>query len=223
MRRTARDVEIDGHDRVGAVVDLGVIDVGAAGDRAGADGDDDLRRRRPRRRSSRARARMFSVTGPVTSRPSAWRGEATNWMPKRPRSKTDACQHVDVGLAAVAAAGAHLAQLQRAAEQRAALRRRAPPRGARRRARRPPGRRACAPPGGGRRAKAIAPVGQALAHSVQKRQRPRSTRERPVVRARWRRSGRRRRRPGSPSAQRAASITGRPRKRSGSAGAGPSG
>ncbi len=32
-------------------------------------------------------SRMFSVTGPVISRPSAWRGEATNWMPKRPMSQ----------------------------------------------------------------------------------------------------------------------------------------
>ncbi len=31
-------------------------------------------------------ARMFSETGPVTTMPSAWRGEATNWIPKRPRS-----------------------------------------------------------------------------------------------------------------------------------------
>ena len=30
---------------------------------------------------------MFFGTGPVTSRPSACRGEATNWMPNRPRSK----------------------------------------------------------------------------------------------------------------------------------------
>ena len=30
---------------------------------------------------------MFFVTGPVMSRPSAWRGDATNWMPKRPRSQ----------------------------------------------------------------------------------------------------------------------------------------
>lgn len=29
---------------------------------------------------------MFSVTGPVTTTPSAWRGEATNWIPKRDRS-----------------------------------------------------------------------------------------------------------------------------------------
>src|SRR5215468_8970394 len=31
---------------------------------------------------------MFSLTGPVIRRPSAWRGDATNWMPKRPRSNT---------------------------------------------------------------------------------------------------------------------------------------
>ena len=33
-------------------------------------------------------SRMFSVTGPVIRSPSAWRGDATNWMPKRPRSNT---------------------------------------------------------------------------------------------------------------------------------------
>src|SRR5262250_3189533 len=32
--------------------------------------------------------RIFSVTGPVITTPSACRGEATNWMPNRPRSKT---------------------------------------------------------------------------------------------------------------------------------------
>ena len=31
---------------------------------------------------------MFCVTGPVMSNPSAWRGEATNWMPNRPKSNT---------------------------------------------------------------------------------------------------------------------------------------
>ena len=31
---------------------------------------------------------MFSLTGPVMTKPSACRGEATNWMPNRPRSKT---------------------------------------------------------------------------------------------------------------------------------------
>src|SRR5450759_1816260 len=30
---------------------------------------------------------MFSVTGPVIRRPSAWRGEATYWIPNRPRSQ----------------------------------------------------------------------------------------------------------------------------------------
>jgi len=32
--------------------------------------------------------RMLRLTAPVTTMPSAWRGEATNWMPKRERSKT---------------------------------------------------------------------------------------------------------------------------------------
>src|SRR5574337_981519 len=33
-------------------------------------------------------SRMFAVTGPVISRPSAWRGDATYWIPNRPRSNT---------------------------------------------------------------------------------------------------------------------------------------
>ena len=116
---------------------------------------------------------MFSVTGPVISRPSAWRGEATNWMPNRPRSNDDRAEHVDVGFAAVAAAGAHLAQLERAAEQLPHLlvqrfehRQRLPAR-----------EQVLAPP----RGQAIVlreadrPGGQAPVHSVQNRQRPRSS------------------------------------------------
>ena len=146
---------------------------------------------------------MFSVTGPVTSRPSAWRGEATNWMPKRPRSQHDRRQHVDVGLAAVAAAGAHLAQLERAAEELAALlverRREADglllvddevlPSAAHAR-------------GGSRRRKLIAPVGQASAHSPQKRQRPRSTASSGLERG-SRRSGQASAQLAQPAAQRA--------------------
>jgi hypothetical protein len=35
----------------------------------------------------RSASRMFSLSAPVISRPSAWRGDATNWMPKRLRSQ----------------------------------------------------------------------------------------------------------------------------------------
>ncbi len=45
VRRAAGDVEVDRQHRIGAVVRLRVADVGAAGDRAGADGDHELGRR----------------------------------------------------------------------------------------------------------------------------------------------------------------------------------
>ena len=44
MGRAAGDVQIDRHDAVGAVVDLGVVAERAARDGARADGDHDLRR-----------------------------------------------------------------------------------------------------------------------------------------------------------------------------------
>ena len=63
---------------------------------------------------------MFSVTGPVTTIPSACRGDATNWMPNRPISKTtvprtfrSASRHCT--------AGADLPEFQRAAEEPAHL------------------------------------------------------------------------------------------------------
>ena len=88
MRRTTGDVQVDGQEVADAVVTSGeprngpppmaqapeaITSFGAGSGGVGC--------RAGRRACSR-------VTGPVTSRPSAWRGEATNWMPKRPRSKT---------------------------------------------------------------------------------------------------------------------------------------
>ena len=45
MRRTSRDEQIDGHKRAAAVVDLGIVHVGAATDGARAYRDDKLRGR----------------------------------------------------------------------------------------------------------------------------------------------------------------------------------
>ena len=42
MGRTAGDIEIDGQDPVGAVMDLGMVPVGAARDGARSDGNHDL-------------------------------------------------------------------------------------------------------------------------------------------------------------------------------------
>ena len=44
VRRAAGDEEVNGHGGSGAIVNLGMADVGAAGNGAGADGDDKLRR-----------------------------------------------------------------------------------------------------------------------------------------------------------------------------------
>ncbi len=117
MRRAAGNVEIDGQHGLGAV-------------RAPRDGRrrgrPRSRRRRPRsrasaraprRRSSRGRGACSRLTAPVISRPSACRGDATNWMPKRPRSNTTVPSTFTSASQRVAAAGAHLAQLERAAEE----------------------------------------------------------------------------------------------------------
>src|SRR5205823_10272226 len=45
MRRTTRNIKINGNDGVRAVVDLRMAEVGSAGNRAGADSDDDFRGR----------------------------------------------------------------------------------------------------------------------------------------------------------------------------------
>ena len=64
---------------------------------------------------------MFSLTGPVTTMPSAWRGEATNWMPNRPMSKTTVPSTFKSASAGIVTAGADLPELERAAEELAHL------------------------------------------------------------------------------------------------------
>ena len=120
MRRTAGDEEIDRHDRRGAVVHLGVADERPAGDRAGADGDHDLRRR-------------HGVVGLLQRQFHVLRHRAGDEQPvgvarrgheldaEAAEIPADRAEHVGVGLAGVAAAGAHLPQPQRAAEELAQL------------------------------------------------------------------------------------------------------
>jgi hypothetical protein len=87
MRGAAGDVEIDREQAVDAIGDIGKIGIGAAGKGAGADGNDQFGIGN-RFVGFNSACRMLAVTGPVTSRPSACRGEATNWMPYCPRSNT---------------------------------------------------------------------------------------------------------------------------------------
>ena len=77
MGRTSRNEEIDRNDAACAVMLLGVINVRPTGNRAGAHGDHDLGRRHGLVGLLQSQ-RMFCVTGPVISSPSACRGEATN-------------------------------------------------------------------------------------------------------------------------------------------------
>jgi len=112
--RAAGDVQIHRDDGVGAVVLLGVADVGTAGDGAGADRDDDaglgdglVGLLQGDAHVLGDRAGDEQAVG-VTRRGDHLDAEAGEVEDHRP-------QHVDVRLAAVAPTGAHLAQLERAA------------------------------------------------------------------------------------------------------------
>ena len=220
MRRAAGDVEVDRQRSPSApLCTSGWSTIRPAGDRAGADGDHDLRARAPRRRSSRSASCMFSVTGPVISRPSAWRGEATNWMPKRPRSKTTVPSTLTSASQALQPPALTWRSLSERPKSRRVfvVERRARAAAARRRdhdqvvARR-------APPGGSRCVNAIAPArDRPSAHRCRRgsgRGRARSARRRRAIASVGHASAQAR----QPSAHFAASSTGRPRKRSGSVG-----
>ena len=64
---------------------------------------------------------MFSVTGPVTTRPSACRGEATNLDAETAEVEDNRAQDVEIRLARPAATGTHLTKLERPAEKPAGL------------------------------------------------------------------------------------------------------
>lgn len=67
---------------------------------------------------SRRACRMFSVTGPVTTRPSAWRGRGHEVDAEAAEIVHERTEHVGISLAGVAASRADFAQLQRPGEQR---------------------------------------------------------------------------------------------------------
>src|SRR5262249_2546536 len=157
---------------------------------------------------------MFAVTGPVISRPSACRGDATNWRPKRPRSKTI----VPRTLTSASQALQPPALTTRSFSERPNSRR---SRSSSACDRATNGPRVSSSP----RVRAanryscewtMAPSGHACTHSGQKRQRPRSTRSPPS----WARApvGHASMHASHPSGHLVGSTTGNPRKRSGSAG-----
>ena len=116
MRRAARDVEIHRDDGIRAVVNLWMVHVWTAGDRAGPGGNDDLRLRNG---IVGLLERELHVLGDGS------RDQQPVGMPRRgdvldaeaPEVEDDRSEDIDVRLAAVAAARAHHPELQGAAEQ----------------------------------------------------------------------------------------------------------
>src|SRR6266446_2523948 len=160
-------------------------------------------------------SRMFSVTGPVISRPSACRGEATYWIPKRPRSKTGVPSTLTSALQALQSPALTTRSLSDLPKRRRSFCSSAAARGYSSGPRSTRASRVLA----ARRysvVKAMAPSGQAWTQSGQNRQRPRSRRNpsladiAPVGHASTQAL--------QPSEQREGSSTGSPRKRSGIAG-----
>ena len=111
----AGDIKIDRQLRFGAIVDFGMINERAAGNRAGADRDDKLRigdrfiRLLQCRHHVPADAAGNQNSVGVTRRCNKLNAESAE-------IENDGIQHVHVRFAGVAAGGAHLAQFERSAE-----------------------------------------------------------------------------------------------------------
>src|SRR5664279_3745651 len=116
---------------------------------------------------------MFSVTGPVMRSPSAWRGEATNWIPNRPRSQPIVPRTLTSALQALQSPALTTRSFSERPNSRRSFRSSASASGSacpvrtRSSRRRTASRKSCV--------NAIAPSGQAVTHSVQNRHRPRSS------------------------------------------------
>src|SRR6266436_4064901 len=116
MRRTTRNIKINGNDGVRAVVDLRMAEVGSTGNRAGADSDDDFR---GRDRLISSRQSLFHVLGDRSGDEQAvgmTRGrDKLNAEPTQ--VKNNSVQHVDLCFTAVAAARRNLPELERSTEK----------------------------------------------------------------------------------------------------------
>src|SRR5438105_6204812 len=97
-----------------------MVDVRPAGDGTGADGNDNLRRRHRVIGLSQSEPHIVSH-GPRDEQAIGvpWRGHELN--AEAAQVENDGVEHVDIGLATIAAAGAYLPQLERTAEQAARL------------------------------------------------------------------------------------------------------
>src|SRR4051812_20141869 len=116
MRRTTRNVQIDGQERVRAIVDLVMSHVRPARDGAGADGDDDLRRWN---RVVRLLQREPHVLGHRAGDEQAvgMPGRSNELDAEAAQIEDGRAEHVDVRLAAVAPARAHHPELQRSTKE----------------------------------------------------------------------------------------------------------
>src|SRR4030095_16726903 len=159
---------------------------------------------------------MFRLTAPVIKSPSAWRGDATNWIPKRPRSKTTVLSTFTSASQPLPPPALTCRSLsERPNRRRARASSASASRSVRlsviRSSRRRVASRQSEP-------NAIAPSGHASTHSVQNKHRPRSMRS-PESSAASACVGHASTHARQPSGQRVASSAGAPRKRSGNSGA----
>ena len=127
VRRAARDAQVHRDVRGHAVAHFGAAPERPAVDGAGADRDDQPRLRGSPRRSGTRASRMLSLTAPVMTMPSAWRGRGDELDAEARQVEHHVAQRDQLRLAAVAAPRRDRAQPQRAAEEPAHLAGRAPP------------------------------------------------------------------------------------------------
>ena len=116
VRRAAGDEEIDRNNRSTTVVDFGVVEERPAADRAGSDGDDQLRRRDRRVRVEQHRAHVLADrAGDDDAIRMTRRGDELN--AEAAEIENDRTQDIQIRFTSIAATGTDLAELQRAAKQ----------------------------------------------------------------------------------------------------------
>src|SRR5262249_6985077 len=116
MRRTTRNIEIDRDYRVRSVVDLGMVQIGTSGNGARPYSNHNLGRRHGLISFPQGQLHVLGDrAGDEQPVRVSRRGDKLN--PESTQIKDDRIEDIDVRLAAVAAAGAHLAELERSAQQ----------------------------------------------------------------------------------------------------------
>ncbi len=120
MGRIAGDIQVDRQNTLDAVMDLGMVPEDPARDGTRADGDHDLRCRNC---LVGLQERQFHVLGdrPGDDQAVGVTGRSDELDAESPHVEDDRAKDVQVGFGGVVAPGAHLAELERAAEQPAHL------------------------------------------------------------------------------------------------------